>query len=172
MKCKNCGEEIKDGSLYCKYCGEKIGIRTNGWLICSILFFITTIIFCSLAYHYYHMSLTYAESMNNYRAMYGDILQEQQQYTSQIKNNDVKITELKEQLMKTESEVLDLKARVPQIYHTKYANQDLFYMKIDTFEKSGYTYKDSGTKLSIYTQTKGYGLTDWGWIPMDRLEHE
>ena len=61
----------------------------------------------------------------------------------------------------------------PQNYRTKYNNQAIYTLNTDySFSKrsDGLNWSSQGSDVSIFTQYNGYGLSWWGWIPMDCLE--
>lgn len=155
MKCPKCGKEIADNSQFCEFCGAKLNFvpsieaplkkvqrKSKRWMIISIFLLILNIVLVSLAFHY-HSSLY---SSNSYHINYENEL-----------NSEIKV----------------LKSQLPQMYKTKYGNQSIYIMTHDSKFKlhpDGLSWNEKGTSVVIYTESKGYGLTMWGWIPMKRLE--
>ncbi len=37
MKCKHCGAEIDDDSVYCEFCGKRQAGKLGGWIILVII---------------------------------------------------------------------------------------------------------------------------------------
>ncbi len=155
MKCPKCKEVNPKKAYYCHNCGKKLRTKVNGWLICSIILFLATILLGLLAFDY-------ADSMVYYKMNYNDLYYEKQSVSDQLIKKKSEISELN-------SEISRLRDQIPQSYYTKYSNQYLYYWK-GYFEKTDYYYNESGALVTIYTQKDGYGLSDWGWIPMNRLE--
>lgn len=140
MNCPKCKEDNPNDAYYCHSCGKKLKTKVNGWLICSIVFFISTILLGFLA-------LGYSDDAVYYQTRY-------YQETNNSQKKDEEIERMKELL--------------PQTYYTMYSNQRIYYWNGD-FERIDYTF-DSGVPVTIYTQKDGYGMTEWGWIPMNCLE--
>lgn len=155
MYCPKCKENNPKNAYYCHYCGNKIRTKINGWLICSIILIVSTIFLAVLAFNY-------ADSMIYYKSNYSKLYQEKQYVSEQLNDKNSEISRLK-------SEISQLKTQQPQTYLTKYANQSIYYWN-GSFRETDYKYSDKGTWVDIYAQKDGYGLTDWGWIPMNRLE--
>ena len=66
------------------------------------------------------------------------------------------------------TEISDLKEQLPQTYYTKYPNQKIYYWA-GSFLDTNYTWSNAGTAVTIYMQKDGYGMTEWGWCPMNCL---
>ena len=159
MKCPNCGKEIANESLFCEYCGKQIRQNSStklskrkdkGWMIFSIILLVSNIIVGYLAIDY---SESYHRVGSYYRQAYNEV------------------NELNEKVNGLESELRNLRELVPKRYLTKYNNQALYDRNCyGTFIEKGCSYGEKNISVNIYTQVNGYGLTDWGWVPMNRLE--
>ena len=57
---------------------------------------------------------------------------------------------------------------LPQTYYTKYTNQAIYYWD-GSFIKAGSYWADSDVCVTIYLQKEGYGMTEFGWVPMNCL---
>lgn len=156
MKCPNCGKEIANDSQFCEFCGTNVNFvgastpnnvkpkrKKNGWIFVSIILFLSNIVCGWLAYDY------------------NDILWRERSY----------VRDLESAKNSLEYEVNSLRELVPKSYKTKYNNQQLYYRTCyGTFSLLGCNFSEKNTVVSIYQQVNDYGLTDWGWIPMNRLE--
>ena len=107
--------------------------------------------------------------MTYYKSNYSKMYQEKQYVSEQLNNKNTEISRLNSEISRLKSEISQLKTQQSQTYITKYANQSIYYWN-GSFKETDYKYSDKGTWVDIYTQKDGYGLTDWGWIPMNRLE--
>ena len=125
--------------------------KTNWWSIISFILFITV---CTLSYALY-------ESYNKIH-----YLRWQQNYLQDTKNQE--ISSLQEQLQSKDATINSLQEQLPKTYYTKYPNQAIYYWDGD-FIKAGSYYRESGICLNVYLQKDGYGMTEFGWIPMNCL---
>lgn len=147
MKCPKCNENNPNNAYYCHNCGKKLRTNVNAWMICFIVCAISAISMAVMAY------------LNNENAEY---------YRNSYCNAN-NIIQVKE------AEINSLKSQLPQAYYTKYPEQYYYHICTDSFVKSD-CYANQGTQLTVYRQstTKGsstlYGLTEFGWVPMDCLE--
>lgn len=172
MNCPKCKEYNPKDSFYCHNCGNKLKTKINGWMICSLILIASTILLGVLTFNY-------ADSMIYYKSNYSKLYQEKQYVSKQLNNKNSEISRLKSEISqlnnknseisRLKSEISQLKIQQPQTYITKYTNQSIYYWN-GSFKETDYKYSDKGTWVDIYTQKEGYGLTDWGWIPMNRLE--
>ena len=164
MKCPVCNEtNHASDAFYCHNCGKKLRTKVNGWLVCSIILFLATVLLGFLAFNY-------ADGMAYYKARQYELYQEKQAFSNQAIDKNSKISALNSEISRLNSEISQLKTELPQTYRTKYANQDIYYWN-GTFRQTDYKY-NKGTWVEIYVQKDGYGLTDWGWIPMNCLEKQ
>lgn len=62
----------------------------------------------------------------------------------------------------------NLQNQLPQIYYTKYTNQAIYYWD-GSFIKAGSYWADSDVRVKIYLQKEDYGMTEFGWVPMNCL---
>jgi len=58
----------------------------------------------------------------------------------------------------------------PKTYYTKYSEQTIYYKVNDAFIDSNCILKDSDTSVIVYLERDGYGMTEYGWVPMDCLK--
>lgn len=84
------------------------------------------------------------------------------QTEEKLKNRELLIAE-------KNKKIADLKAKLPQKYKTRNVNQYL-YDKCKGYTKTDCYWSDKGAKVTIYLKEDGYGLTEYGWIPMSSLE--
>lgn len=145
MKCSNCDSTNSPYACYCHKCGKKLKTKVNGWLICSVFCAVFAIFAIGMGvWAYYNY-----DNAEYYRNKYCN----------------------------SECEINNLRSRLPQTYLTKYPEQYYYHICTNSFVKSD-CYANQGTRLTIYKQstTEGgstlYGLTDFGWVPMDRLTIE
>lgn len=90
---------------------------------------------------------------------------------SQIHDKEVEISELESQIHEKEVEISELETQLPQTYLTKYPDQQLYYRYWDgSYKETDCVYEDENSLVYVYSQESGYGLTDWGWVPMSRLK--
>lgn len=95
-------------------------------------------------------------------------------YRENSNDKEREISHYKKSLSDKDREISNLREQLPQIYKTKY-DDELFLYKVNSiknniyfFEKTNRTFR--GNFFTIYTQNNGYGLTEFGWIPMSKLE--
>lgn len=93
-------------------------------------------------------------------------------YRDNSNDKEREISHFKKSLGDKDREISNLRKQLPQEYITKYDDQFLYKVNniknnIYIFEKTNSTIKGNFT---VYTQNNGYGLTEFGWIPMSRLE--
>lgn len=115
--------------------------RANGWLIVSIGCAISIIMMTVTAYNNF-------DRVKYYRTNYCNSI----------------------------SEIEELKSQLPQSYYTKYPKQHFYSFNNEAFEKTCWYITEEGTKVTIFLKaaldanSTVYGLTQWGYIPMDSLE--
>lgn len=190
-KCPNCNAENHNSALYCHICGKKLKTKVNGWLICSIVFFISTILMSVLTFNYaddveyysykYHTLDNMLQEKDEQISNLESELAETEQFQNRIDYLTKQINEKAEEIERLENQTNDsyylqnqinnLEAQLPRTYYTKYDNQNLYNRTSSTdYEKASSYYPQKGTAVTIYTTSNGYGLTEWGWIPMNCLE--
>ena len=123
--------------------GEAKTKKTNWWSIVSLLLFF---VICVLSYCLY-------ESYERIDNLYWQ-------------RNE--ISRLQEQLQSKNATINSLQNQLPQMYYTKYTNQAIYYWD-GSFIKAGSYWADSDVRVTIYLQKEGYGMTEFGWVPMNRL---
>ena len=70
-------------------------------------------------------------------------------------------------------QINDLQSQLPQTYYTKYSDQYYYHICTNSYEKSSCYLPQKGSSILIYAQNSdGYGLTYYGWIPMECLEKQ
>lgn len=81
-----------------------------------------------------------------------------------------RINELSHELSNKEYENRQLKSEKPKIYKTNKNNVTIYYRNgDDEWKDSGFQYTTKGTQITIYVIDSGYGLMEYGWIPMSHL---
>ena len=120
--------------------GEAKTKKTNWWSIVSLLLFF---VICVLSYCLY-------ESYERLQA------------------KEQEISRLQEQLQSKNATINSLQNQLPQMYYTKYTNQAIYYWD-GSFIKAGSYWADSDVRVTIYLQKEGYGMTEFGWVPMNCL---
>lgn len=123
--------------------GEAKTKKTNWWSIVSLLLFF---VICVLSYCLY-------ESYERIDNLYWQ-------------RNE--ISRLQEQLQSKNATINSLQNQLPQMYYTKYTNQAIYYWD-GSFIKAGSYWADSDVRVTIYLQKEGYGMTEFGWVPMNCL---
>lgn len=162
MKCPVCNIDNPKDAYYCHNCGKKLRTRVSGWMICSIALFLGALLLGYLA-------SDYADWARYYESEYIGLVYEKKSVSDKVTKLNAEISSLNSEITSLNSEIGRLRDQVPQLYTTKNANQYLYYWK-GHFERADLYYKDAGVVVTIYAQKEGYGLSDWGWIPMDGLE--
>lgn len=180
MNCPNCKEDNPNEAYYCHICGNKLKSKFNGWMICSIILFLLT---CILGVGLVNSSNRIDFLSREYNGQWDRIndltnqLQEKDEQISKLESETAetaqfrtRINSLTRQLNEKAEEIERLKAQLPQFYYTKYDNQSLYYKSSSGYDKASLLYSEKGTYVTIYSTNSGYGLTDYGWIPMNCLE--
>ena len=143
MNCPNCKAENPNDAYFCHACGYKLRNKTNGWrtiAIVNLIFLITV------------------GCMDLYNNTEIDHLESDCRYYKDCMNN-------------LNRQIDNLQSQLPQTYYTKYSNQYYYHICTNTYEQSSCYIPQKGSKVLIYVQnSEGYGLTYYGWIPMDCLE--
>lgn len=133
-------EETKQISIVPSQDNQCKDKKTNWWAIVSLLLFFTL---CILSYCLYESY----ESNDSWRWRYNSLYNE-------LQSKDATLSSLQNQL--------------PQTYYTKYSNQAIYYWD-GSFIKAGSYWADSDVRVTIYLQKEGYGMTEFGWVPMNCL---
>lgn len=135
--------------------------KTNWWAIVSLLLFFTL---CVLSYCLY-------ESYERIDSLYWQ--QNNSEYTvfevnAELQAKEQEISRLQKQLQSKNATINSLQNQLPQTYYTKYTNQAIYYWD-GSFIKAGSYWADSDVCVTIYLQKEGYGMTEFGWVPMNCL---
>ena len=193
MNCPKCKENNPQDAYFCHNCGAKLKNKINGWAICSAALIVLSsiliaiIIDCSnrldfwsrdnynLQIRIYNLNTQIENKDKQITEMESSSITMQ----NTIYNLRSQLNERNEEIVRLNNENSDsyylhnqinsLKLQLPQTYYTKFANQDLYYKNIGGYDKSSLSYPDKGTHVTIYTINDDYGLTEYGWIPMNCL---
>lgn len=87
---------------------------------------------------------------------------------AELQAKEQEISRLQEQLQSKNATINSLQNQLPQMYYTKYTNQAIYYWD-GSFIKAGSYWADSDVRVTIYLQKEGYGMTEFGWVPMNCL---
>lgn len=187
--CPSCKELNTDDSYYCHSCGRKLKGKTNGWIIISMTLLIILCIVSVLLYDSYDnidylrreryysenrvsdMEAELSTKENNINNLQGKIQSKDasiNNLTNQIQSKDNEISNLQDQIQSQNAVISNLQNRLPQTYYTKYPNQKIYYWA-GSFLETTYTWSNAGAAITIYMQKDGYGMTEWGWVPMNCL---
>ena len=166
--------------------------KATGWIVVSVLLFLSNVICGWLAYDYkeqlYRKDSNYSQKANEVSRLESEVSQlrsDNSQKANEVSRLEAEVSQLRSNVSTLEDEVRTLEAlnsslnydnndsreRVLKRYRTKYDDQQIYYRTCSGgFSQLGCHYSDKNTLVYIYTQVNGYGLTVWGWIPMNRLE--
>ena len=155
MECPKCQEKNPNEAYYCHMCGHQLRWKINGWRLFSIIISLLFILLGIVFFMYYR---------NAEQRILDGIEAENRAYYAESRANEAELRAEEAELRADEAE----KSKIPQQYYTKYKNQNIYYWE-GTFKKTSYMYQEIGTCVNIYVQRDGYGLSIYGWIPMDCL---
>lgn len=153
FKINDCGEIIREGEAKTK--------KTNWWSIVSLLLFF---VICVLSYCLY-------ESYERIDSLYWQRNKSENtvfKVNAELQAKEQEISTLQEQLQSKIATINSLQNQLPQTYYTKYTNQAIYYWD-GSFIKAGSYWADSDVRVTIYLQKEGYGMTEFGWVPMNCL---
>lgn len=129
---------------------EEKNPKRNWWQVVSAVLFV---VLCLLAYGLYEA---------NERA---DYLQRRVHY---LNAENEAIEHLHAQLEAKNTMISEMERRLPQNYYTKYPNQGIYYWD-GSFVRANSFWPDANICLTVYLQKDGYGMTEYGWVPMSCL---
>ncbi len=139
-------------------CKEK---KTNWWAIVSLLLFFTLSILSYCLYESYErIDSLYWQRNNSENTVF--------EVNAELQAKEQEISTLQEQLQSKIATINSLQNQLPQTYYTKYTNQAIYYWD-GSFIKAGSYWADSDVRVTIYLQKEGYGMTEFGWVPMNCL---
>lgn len=115
--------------------------KTNGWRIFSILISVLIILLGVIFFLYYRDAEQRIEE---------GIVAEHRAYYAESRAKEAE------------------RSKIPQQYYTNYKNQSIYYWD-GTFKETSFMYGEVGTCVEIYVQRDDYGLSSYGWIPMNCL---
>lgn len=171
MKCQKCQSENDENAYFCHQCGNKLRRKANEWRIFSVVLIILIIVLgillfdCNETIHsLQYMNCDLQTELENSKSKQGDY----ETTIRKFKESQAKVTTLTNQIREKDRQISDLRKQLPETYYTKYSNQGLYYWK-GGYKDTGYKHTYAGTGVTVYMQRDGYGLTDWGWIPMNCL---
>lgn len=135
--------------------------KTNWWAIVSLLLFFTLCVLSFCLYESYErIDSLYWQHNNSENTVY--------EVNAELQAKEQEISTLQEQLQSKNATINSLRNQLPQTYYTKYSNQAIYYWD-GAFIKAGSYWADSDIRVTIYLQKEGYGMTEFGWVPMDCL---
>ena len=169
MECPKCQEKNPNEAYYCHMCGHQLRWKINGWRLFSIIISLLFILLGIVFFMYYRNAeqriLDGIEAEN--RAYYAESRANEAELRAEEAESRANEAELRAEEAELRADEAE-KSKIPQKYYTKYKNQNIYYWE-GTFKKTSYMYQEIGTCVSIYVQKDGYGLSIYGWIPMDCL---
>lgn len=135
--------------------------KTNWWAIVSLLLFFTLCVLSYCLYESYERidSLYWQRNNSEYTVF---------EVNAELQAKEQEISTLQEQLQSKIATINSLQNQLPQTYYTKYTNQAIYYWD-GSFIKAGSYWADSDVCVTIYLQKEGYGMTEFGWVPMNCL---
>lgn len=135
--------------------------KTNWWAIVSLLLFFTLCVLSYCLYESYErIDSLYWQRNNSENTVY--------EVNAELQAKEQEISTLQEQLQSKIATINSLQNQLPQTYYTKYTNQAIYYWD-GSFIKAGSYWADSDVCVTIYLQKEGYGMTEFGWVPMNCL---
>ena len=135
--------------------------KTNWWAIVSLLLFFTLCVLSYCLYESYErIDSLYWQHNNSENTVY--------EVNAELQAKEQEISTLQEQLQSKIATINSLQNQLPQTYYTKYTNQAIYYWD-GSFIKAGSYWADSDVCVTIYLQKEGYGMTEFGWVPMNCL---
>jgi len=72
------------------------------------------------------------------------------------------------QIQSKDARIRDIESQLPQIYYTRHANQAIYYWDSSYIKADSY-WKDADVCVTVYLEKDGYGMTEFGWVPMESL---
>lgn len=172
MRCSKCNSENLEGAYYCHACGNKLRVKINGWKICSLILMILVFVLVIIVFDYGETVNSLQSRNQNLQIELDNSNSKQCDYEEtarKYKESRTRVNSLTNQIKEKDSQIRDLRNQLPKTYYTKYDNQGLYYWK-GGYKDTGYKHSYAGTGVIVYIQRDGYGLTDWGWIPMNCLK--
>lgn len=149
-KCSNpkCPASNPADAYFCHICGHQLRKKTNGWRLFSIIISLLFVLLGIVFFMYYRDAEQRIEEV---------IVAESRAYYAESRAKEAELKAKKAE-----------ESKIQQQYYTKYKNQDIYYWD-GTFKKTSYMYEEVGTCVDIYVQRDGYGLSSYGWVPMNCL---
>lgn len=135
--------------------------KTNWWAIVSLLLFFTLCVLSYCLYESYErIDSLYWQQNNSENTVF--------EVNAELRSKELEISTLQEQLQSKNATINNLQNQLPQTYYTKYTNQAIYYWG-GSFIEAGLYWSDSDVRVTIYLQKEGYGMTEFGWVPMNCL---
>ena len=125
-----------------------------------LLFFTLCVLSYCLYESYERIDSLYWQHNNSENTVY--------EVNAELQAKEQEISTLQEQLQSKIATINSLQNQLPQTYYTKYTNQAIYYWD-GSFIKAGSYWADSDVCVTIYLQKEGYGMTEFGWVPMNCL---
>lgn len=155
MECPKCQEKNPNEAYYCHMCGHQLRRKINGWRLFSIIISLLFVLLGIVFFMYYRDAEQRIEEV---------IVAESRAYYAESRAKEAESRAKEAELKAKKAE----ESKIQQQYYTKYKNQDIYYWD-GTFKKTSYMYEEVGTCVDIYVQRDGYGLSSYGWVPMNCL---
>lgn len=155
MKCPKCQESSPSDAYFCHICGHRLRKNINGWRLFSIIISLLFVLLGIVFFMYYRDAEQRIEEV---------IVAESRAYYAESRAKEAESRAKEAELKAKKAE----ESKIQQQYYTKYKNQDIYYWD-GTFKKTSYMYEEVGTCVDIYVQRDGYGLSSYGWVPMNCL---
>lgn len=155
MECPKCQEKNPNEAYYCHMCGHQLRRKINGWRLFSIIISLLFVLLGIVFFMYYRDAEQRIEEV---------IVAESRAYYAESRAKEAESRAQEAELKAKKAE----ESKIQQQYYTKYKNQDIYYWD-GTFKKTSYMYEEVGTCVDIYVQRDGYGLSSYGWVPMNCL---
>lgn len=155
MECPKCQEKNPNEAYYCHMCGHQLRRKINGWRLFSIIISLLFVLLGIVFFMYYRDAERHIKEV---------IVAEGRAYYAESRAKEAESRAKEAELKAKKAE----ESKIQQQYYTKYKNQDIYYWD-GTFKKTSYMYEEIGTCVDIYVQRDGYGLSSYGWIPMNCL---
>lgn len=153
-------------------CKEK---KTNWWAIVSLLLFFTLCVLSYCLYRLYERNYYLYWKRNDLQERIDKLYLQRNnsentvfEVKAELQAKEQEISRLQEQLQSKNATINSLQNQLPQMYYTKYTNQAIYYWD-GSFIKAGSYWADSDVRVTIYLQKEGYGMTEFGWVPMNCL---
>lgn len=199
MECPICHKYNPEDSKYCQFCGASLTRFLDSLMMILMMIIILLLSGGAVGYLVYDLKndsykaenkslkqekeqlselldsvIIQSSSILDNNKKLRDTNKELNEQNKKLNEQNKKLNEQNDDLVKVSRDAINqLKSSLPQKYQTIYAHQNLYETNIDgDFVENGWFYEDANNPVLIYTQKDGYGLTEDGWLPMNRLKKE